>query len=56
MKAFGRAPASHQSMVLTRVRGHAQICMNIDDEHCLGEALQMNLEGVREAKSSESGT
>ena len=39
-------------MVFTMVRAHAQICTKIDDENCLEEALQMTLEGVRQAKSS----
>ena len=39
-------------MVFTRLRAHAQICAKIDDEQCFGKALQMNLEGVWQAKSS----
>ena len=39
-------------MVFTRFRAHAQICMKIDDENRLEEALQMNLGGARQAKSS----
>ena len=40
-------------MAFTRFRAHAQICVKIDDEHRLEEeALQVNLEGARQAKSS----
>jgi hypothetical protein len=36
---LGEAPKGHQSMVFTRIRAHAQICMKIDDEPYLEEAL-----------------
>ena len=39
-------------MVFRSVRAHAQICVRIDDEDCLEEALQMNLVGARQANSS----
>ena len=38
-------------MAFTRFRAHAQIRMKIIDENRLEEALQMSLEGARQAKS-----
>ena len=51
MTAVWRAPEGYRSMVLTWVRAHAQVFMNIH-ESCLQEVLHMKLEGVRQAESS----